>query len=435
MGPHIVLPSSPRIGSEERNAYIDWVRAASVCVVVLFHSRLYTLSRIDGQLQLTMWDPPVAWWVISWPLMVIPVFFTAGGYGHSVAITRAIRRGTGYGSFLATRGGRLLGPTVVFIGFWALVASIAALFYQPTQVAALTASGMSLLWFITTYWGVTAVAPFMVRLHQWRPTVVFAVLVMLAIGGDAAARAAGNPDIGLVNLAPVWLFAHQLGIAYHQGWFRTWSVPRLVAVALISCGVIVGLVTGLGYPPVAVGIGSIPIANVLPPTFAMIPLAVAQTCALAVFEKSRPRWAVSPRAYRPVTVINALLMTIYLWHVPCIIAVNALVWLTGAADAMPPTLDHLVITVVAVAVVAAVAPLIGRLDAAMVPQPRGRTRLPWAVAAMGVSVVSLALVWRTGVVVNPAAPLSSAGVIGVGLGWILMRHATTADIRPGAHKS
>ncbi|WP_028708337.1 acyltransferase family protein [Propionicicella superfundia] len=421
-----VLSATPRVGSEDRNAYVDWARAVSVCVVVAFHSRLYTLTRVDGRLDLSMWDPPEYLWIVSWPLMAIPVFFLAGGYGHSVNMVKAARLGTGYGAFLAARGRRLVGPTTAFVGVCALIASVLALVAGVQAIAPLSQAGMNLLWFITVYMGVTAAAPAMVRLQDRHGVAVLIVLAALAAGVDAAAALAHQPELRNLNLAPVWLFAHQLGIAYHRGWFRTWSGRRLLAVAAASLLVILALVQGLGYPPVSVGIGSIPIANVLPPTFAMVPLALAQACALAAFEKKAPRWALSPRARRPVVAINALLMTIYLWHVPCIVVVNGLAWLSGVADRLPPSALHVVVSVTSLLLVAVVVPLMGRLDLAMVPPLGARQSTGLAVLATAVSTLGVALVWRTGVVVHPAAPWSTLGVLTVGVGWVLMRRAARA---------
>ncbi len=424
--PRTLPATTPRVGSETRNVYIDWARAASVCVVVLFHSRLFTLTRVDGSLQLTMWDPNRLLWIVSWPLMAIPVFFVAGGYGHSVNMVKARRCGTGYGYFLAARGRRLLGPTTVFVGITAVVATVLAAWTSPQQMAALSASGMSLLWFITAYLGITLVAPFMVGLQDRHPVAVLSMLVVLAICIDALSRATGSQQLALLNLGPVWLFAHQLGIAYHHGWFRTWRRSTLLAVGALSACLILILIFFFHYPPVSVGVGSIPIANVLPPTFAMVPLALAQTCGLAWFEKADPPWATSARALGPVTAINALLMTIYLWHVPCVIAANAIVWMSGVADVLSSDAAHLIICVLSVGLVALVTPLIGRVDSLMV-SPLGPVQSTgWAIAAVVVALAAVAIVWQCGVVVSPQEPWSSLGVVGVGAAWWMMRRAANA---------
>lgn len=421
-----VLSPAPRIGTEDRNVYVDWARAASVCVVVAFHSRLYTLARVDGQLNLSMWDPPTYLWAISWPLMAIPMFFIAGGYGHSVNMVKAERLGTGYGYFLAARGRRLAGPTAAFVGVCTVVASILALVLGVDQVADLARSGMSLLWFITVYLGVTAVAPLMVRLHDRHAVLTLVTLAVASAVVDAAVLATGQPWLRNLNLGPVWLFAHQLGIAYHRGWFRSWRARHLVVVGTASGLAIVVLVFGLGYPAVSVGIGSIPIANVLPPTFAMVPLAIAQACALAAFEKAAPRWATSQRARRPVVTINALLMTIYLWHVPCIVVVNGIAWLSGLADLMSDGPRHLLVSVLSILLVAVVVPVMGRLDAAMVPPLGERQSTGLAVLATVVALMGVGGVWLHGVVVNPAQPWSTLSVALVAAGWLLMRRAARA---------
>jgi hypothetical protein len=263
----------------------------------------------------------------------------------------------------------------------------------------------------------------MVRLHERHGVLTLASLALAAALVDLVAVTTAQPWLRNLNLGPVWLFAHQLGIAYHRGGFRSWRAWRLVAVGAVSVLTIVALVSGLGYPAVSVGIGSIPIANVLPPTFAMVPLAVAQACALAAFEKASPRWATWQRARRPVVTINALLMTIYLWHVPCIVVVNGVAWLSGLADLLPDGPRHLLVSVLSILLVALVVPVMGRLDAAMVPPLGDRQSTGLAVTATVTSLLGVGVVWRSGVVVNPAEPWSTLGVVLVAGGWWLMRHA------------
>lgn len=420
----IQLLSAPEVGSEDRNVYVDWARALSVCVVVVFHTRLYTVARTAGELQVAMWDPPHFLWIVSWPLMAIPMFFIAGGYGHSVNMVKASRLGTGYGYFLANRARKMLGPTTVFIGICAIAASVVAIVTNDVaEIADLSRAGMNLLWFITVYLAVTMVAPVMVSLHDRFGVLVLAVLAAGAAGIDALSAGMGSLDLRNLNMIPVWLFAHQLGIAYHRGWFRSWSWLRLATTAAVSCLGIAFLVFVLGYPAVSVGVGSQPIANVQPPTFAMVFLGCAQVCALAAFEKAAPRWATASKAHAPVSTINALLMTIYLWHVPCIIAVNGLMWLTGLVSVVPAFVLHLVVMLVSLGVIALLVPLIARLDLALIPPLGERQSASLAVAATIVATAGVAVVWQTGLVVHPSEPWSTAGVIAVAAGWLLMRRA------------
>ena len=72
--------------------------------------------------------------------------------------------------------------------------------------------------------------------------------------------------------------------------------------------------------------------------------------------------------------------------------------------------------------VAVVVPWVARLDRRMSPPLGSRHNGPLAAVAMLLLTGSLVLVWRHGLVVHPAAPLSSLGVLGVWLGsWLLAR--------------
>lgn len=415
--------SGPQIRvSEDRNVYVDWVRAISICIVVIFHTRLYPV-RLDGAgLHVGMWDPNPVWYPISWILMAIPVFFLAGGYGHSVNMLKAARLDTGYGQFLAARARRLIGPTIVFITLFAVLASIIAAGGRLDMAVEVTRSGMSLLWFITVYLLVTALAPVMVEAHEHAGPWVFTGLAVCAAAVDAAAFAFGNHEIRNANLVFVWLFVHQLGIAYHRGWFRSWPVLRLAAIALGTIALI-GALIALGYPATSVGFASIPIANVQPPTITMGALGVAQACGLALFERAAPRWAQAEVALVPVRTVNALLMTVYLWHVPLIVGVNAAVWLSGLGALLGDWQRQLLVTVASVAAVAAVAPVIARLDLAMIPAMGRRQSTSMTVVAVAVMTGGIALVWRTGLVLHTSQPASTTGVLAVWVGWALLRKA------------
>lgn len=421
---------APRIGSEDRNPYIDWVRAGSVCVVVIFHTRLFAVTQTDGRLLLEMWAPPSYLWILTWLLMVIPVFFISGGYGHSVNMVKAARLHTGYGQFLANRARKLAGPTATFVGFWAVLASLLAAVIGTETVADLTRSGMALLWFIMVYLGVTMMAPAMVWAHVRFGGWVFAVLILLAVGVDMVSFVTGMVDLRYLNFGPVWLFAHQLGIAYHRGWFRTWRVRWLVVAILAMVIGVIGLITVAGYPPVGVGLGDVPIGNVQPPTSAMILVAVAQVSALALFERAAPRWAGAPRTRKPVATVNALLMTIYLWHVPCIVVINAILWMTGVAPMLPDFVLRLSTTLLSLGLVAAVVPAIARVDLALVPAMGTHPSTVKAVVATVGLIAGVAVVWATGVVVSVDTPWSTLGVALVAAGWFTMRWATRsrADI-------
>ena len=122
----------------------------------------------------------------------------------------------------------------------------------------------------------------------------------------------------------VWLFAQQLGFWIADGWFRARSRATVAAIGAGAYLLLFGLV-GVGYP------GNM-LDNLYPPTFAIVALAVGQTCLLVLAHPALERLM----ALRPVRVVVATvgsrLMTIYLWHLPVLALVIGLLLLTPAAD-------------------------------------------------------------------------------------------------------
>lgn len=412
--------------SSQRNHVIDVSRAISVLIVVFFHGLLYEVRWVNSAPAIIPWAAPTWLYPVTWPAMIIPIFFMAGGFGHTITIDRMHREQAGYGAYLASRGRRLVGPTVLFVTLCAVVASAMAWTGHVAEAADLSRALMQLLWFLTVYLVLVALAPLMVRLHDRVGWPVMAALFVAAAGVDAWSFQVNNYHIRNINLLLVWLLVHQFGIAYQRGWFRqgrrVWSLTAVV-VGITGIGVCIGL---LGYPPTSVGFADLPIANVQPPTIAMVFLALAQAGLMAIVERSTVLSQLGPRTQRVVAFINALMMSVYLWHIPCI-AIAALALL--AVTALLPSLtwlllSQLVVAALSLLVVMAVVPLVARIELALIPPLRDDPALGTAITAFFVLVTSTAMVWLNGTVIHPTQPWSSLGVMGVWTGAALMAHAS-----------
>ena len=415
--------------SQPRNHVIDAARAFSVFVVVVFHSLLYQVELVDGRPVMIPWAPPHRpWWFLSWFFMIIPVFFVAGGFAHALIVDRMRREGTSYGHYLANRGRRLVGPLLFFVTVLALGSTAAAWAGQLEAAATLTRQLMQLLWFIAVYLAIVAVAPAAVVAHDrwgWRPMLV---LFILAAGVDAWSFAVDAFWLRNINMLLVWPLVHQLGIAYHRGWFRSGPARRAWASVLGGAAGIALLVFAFGYPASSVGFADIPIANVQPPTLAMVFLAVAQCGVLGLLENGGALRTVPPWAEKSMAVVNALMMSVYLWHIGCIgLGAGALLALSLAAPAASGLLlAQPTVAIVSLMVVALVVPQLARLEYRLIP-PLGLRQAPGrAVVAYGLLVAGTVLVWQAGTVLHPAQPASSLGVLLVWLGaWLMRRAANT----------
>ncbi len=406
-----------------RNHLIDLARAMSVLVVVTFHCLLYQIVVVDGRPTVLPWAPlpHAAWWTASWFFMSIPLFFIAGGFANALVVDKLRGQSRGYTYYLASRALRLVGPLLLFVGFTTLVSSVAAWFGPTGLSIGLSVQFAQLLWFIAVYLVIVGMAPLMVTLQDRLPWVPLVLLAGLAVGVDAWSLAVGNVEVRFANLLIVWPLCHQLGIGYHRGWFRhgpVW-VPWLV---IGSAAIIIPvLIFGFGYPGSAIGLGDIPNANVLPPTVAMAVLGAAQASALGLLERAGVAARLSQRTERGLATANALAVTTYLWHIPCIVIAGGLLFgvsrlLPGAT---PVLVSQLAVVIATYTVIVLVVPLIGRVEYALVPR-LGDHPSRWVISAYLLLVIGTGLIWRFGTLLHPAQPASAAGLILLagGMAWL-----------------
>ena len=112
---------------ETRNRYVDFLRAASITVVVLGHWSVAAAYVADShQLQLGDMLTLAPWtqW-LTWVLQVMPIFFIVGGYANGISWEAARRDGKDYAVWIGTRLRRLVGPLVPLLLTWSTIGVIA----------------------------------------------------------------------------------------------------------------------------------------------------------------------------------------------------------------------------------------------------------------------------------------------------------------------
>jgi fucose 4-O-acetylase-like acetyltransferase len=109
----------------DRNRYVDFLRAASILVVITGHWLIAALYYGDGTLvpgAILELQPWTQW--LTWLFQVMPIFFFVGGYANAVSLESAGRRNLGYAGWLVTRLNRLVTPLIALLAGWALLAAI-----------------------------------------------------------------------------------------------------------------------------------------------------------------------------------------------------------------------------------------------------------------------------------------------------------------------
>ena len=323
-----------------RDRVVDLLRAASICVVVLWHWSLsITHWRADGSLTMPnpIGDVP-GMWAATWVLQVMPVFFFVGGYANLAGWQAVTRGGGGAARFLQGRMRRLVGPLVPWLGTWVVV----DLAWRAAGGRSVLDWGMVVfvpLWFLGVYAAVVLAVPVTARLHRtWRWRVP-AVLAAAALVADALRLGAkwGGPVPGLVGSACVWLFCHQLGYFWRDGTLAAGGRRRANAVIAGGLAALAVLTTAGPYSSSMVAVQGSDVSNMFPTTACIAALATFQ---LGLVLRFRPRvttWLQGRRPWRTVVAANGLAMPVFCWHMTALVAFLGLYELAGFTLADEPT--------------------------------------------------------------------------------------------------
>jgi hypothetical protein len=302
---------------EDRDEVIDLLRSVATTTVVVWHW-VFTIIvwRADGPHA----DNPIGYvsglWSLTWVLQVMPLFFVAGGYVHSLAWARSRGRPGAWRRFALSRLKQLGLPALVLIGFVVAMAVLAAnLHAGPDRwLARGVALVLSPLWFLIVYLVLVTTVPVWDRLHRRWGELVPLALVALAMGIDVLRFRYDHPEAAWFNMVFVWAACHQVG----WSWDRLRVAPARFGHALMLIGFasLLGL-TNMGlYPRSMVGTTAAAdrFSNMGPPTIPILALCCAQV-GLVVANRDRIlRLAHRPGAQRVTRWLSVNAMPLFLWH-------------------------------------------------------------------------------------------------------------------------
>ncbi|UCC56147.1 MAG: acyltransferase family protein, partial [Gammaproteobacteria bacterium] len=186
---------------DDRNRYVDFLRAVSILAVITGHWLIVALYYHDGALipgDMLAIQPETQW--LTWLFQVMPIFFIVGGYANAVSLESARRREIGYAGWLATRLQRLVTPLLALLLGWALLAAIlyfAGVSGDVTRLASRAALIPS--WFLAIYIMVVVLAPATYRAWQRWGFASFWAFVILGALVDIAFFAAELQWMGWSN--------------------------------------------------------------------------------------------------------------------------------------------------------------------------------------------------------------------------------------------
>ncbi|GAA2088117.1 acyltransferase family protein [Pseudolysinimonas kribbensis] len=370
-------PSS--IDLSKRDLTLDLARVFCVLLVVVIH--LLEVGVGAGPHGIVVTRPlEHQWWFdgVTWVMQIMPLFFVVGGFAGMTAWRNLRRRGGTAADFVRNRVLRLAQPALPLFVFYVAALGIATLVGAPPALVASVAVGAgSPLWFIAAYTLCQALLPALATWHErnrWAPLAVLLAGVIIVdvlrytVPGhldfsyayaDVHVTLDGD-TIGLLDMLFVWPLVQQLGFWYADGWFdrrRWWQL------ALLGLGAWATL-----FPMVFAGPYSADmLTNLNPPTLPLVALGLAQACTLRLLKPALTGLMRTRGARGIVFLAGTRLMTIYLWHLPIIIALAGLALLIPGASPTPGSAawwwSRIAVYVLVLGLLFALSLLVGRWEA------------------------------------------------------------------------
>jgi peptidoglycan/LPS O-acetylase OafA/YrhL len=322
-----------------RDRYVDFLRAASISVVVLGHWLSALVGWKDGALSVRNAVGIGPWLCYTtWILQVMPVFFFVGGFSNFKSLDRTFHRGEFALQFLRARLVRLLTPAGVFIWVWLMI--LLGLRLAGALTPGLVKSLLlvvGILWFLLVYLFITLLAPVTYRLHRRFGAAAILVIGFLAIVVDVLRFVFGMEAAGWANMVFVWVFVHQLGFFYADGTLTRARRRTHLVIALGGLAALLVLTTLGAYPKSMVSTGFERASNMSPPTVCILALTLWLAGAAMYLRGRANRWLARPGPWKVVVAANSVIMTVFLWHLSAYAAVFGVLSLLGFSGSAPLT--------------------------------------------------------------------------------------------------
>ncbi|MDW5328177.1 acyltransferase [Plantactinospora sp. KLBMP9567] len=276
---------------------------------------------------------------VTWLFQTLGLFFFVSGYASARSLRSAAARGLGPARWLRRRLGRLGRPVLLLLGGWLAVLAVAALLGTPAGTLRTAATlVVSPLWFLLPLVVLIAsTAPLARALDRYGPVRLAVPAVALVTLSDLAGRS-GDPSGWPVPLpgdgvwrVPVavlagWLLPYLLGMALADG--RLGGRRTAVGLLLAGAAGMAGL-GGAGYPLSAVGVPGDGMSNLDPPSLFAVSLALAQVGAALLVRPALAGALARPGRWAPVSRLNTVAISVYLWHQSTLLGVTALATLAA----------------------------------------------------------------------------------------------------------
>lgn len=423
-----------------RDLTLDLARVFCVLLVVAIHLLFVGVGPdAAGGIAVTRPLEELPWfWVATWAGQIMPLFFVVGGFATATSLRshrrRAAAAGTPAGAaeraFVHARMQRLARPALPLLVVLAVGLGAATALGVDAALLDAVATGVgSPLWFLCAYLICQLAAPRLLRAHERAPVTTLLVLLALVAVVDAAQfaipgvprDAAGMSVLGYLNLLFVWPLVQQLGFCYADGWFARRRAWQLLLIATVGWAALVPLA---GWGPYSLDM----LTNLNPPTLPLVALGLGQAALLALLRIPLTTLMRTRVMQGLVFAVGSRLMTVYLWHLPLILALAGLGLLLPAISPAPAStawwLSRPLVYLAVLGLLFVLSLGLGRFERAM-PVTRVATAPRLALAAVATILPTAAIT-----IVGLDRPLAVSGATGFALCLLLLGAAQNPKSPP-----
>jgi Acyltransferase family len=300
-----------------RDRAIDVIRIVSLVGVVVGHTVMATSTLRDG---VFIWSnlltaSPV-FQALTWVFQIMPLFFFAG----VAACIDSWTPGTSWGDWLMRRCSRLYRPVFYYLAVWWVALAVLSTVLPEHVYEPVAGISIQLLWFLGAYVLVLAAVPLLA--HITTPgrfvVAVAATYAFVAVVDAIRINVDGASALGYLNMI-AWVIPGMFGVAYRRGLLAGRGALTLGAVMLaINLALLV-----LGpYELSLVGIDTQQLKNMTPPSLLLAGHAIMMCAFVIAAAPAIARWARRPRVWWLAAIGNSGAMTLYLWHIPPLLAMH-----------------------------------------------------------------------------------------------------------------
>jgi hypothetical protein len=299
-----------------RDRAIDVIRIVSLVGVVIGHTVMATSTLRDG---VFIWSnlltaSPV-FQALTWVFQIMPLFFFAG----VAACIDSWTPGISWGHWLMRRCTRLYRPVFYYLAFWWVALAVLSAVLPEHVYEPVAGISIQLLWFLGAYVLVLAAVPLLSRITTTgRFVVAVATAYAFVAVVDAIRINGGWPTLGYLNMI-AWVIPGMFGVAYRR---RLLTGRAALTLGAVMLAINVALLVLGPYELSLVGIDTQQLKNMTPPSLLLAGHAIMM-CAFAIAAAPAiARWARRPRVWWLAAIGNSGAMTLYLWHIPPLLAMH-----------------------------------------------------------------------------------------------------------------